>query len=573
VGRRTASAALSGAARRRARPGGKARATYNQLVVQALGRFRAFFLIFFVTVAACAQEPTETKPSASAEAHGRLLLVLPFENKTGVANLDWIAEGFPDVLNRRLNSAGFLTISRGDRLYAFDHLGLPLNLQPSRAMAIRIAQTLDADYVVFGSYALNNTQLVARAEVLDVAALHLGPELQQFGDPDHLLDMLNSLAWQVTRQLDPSYAVEEQTFLAADHNLHGDAFEAYIQGLTAPLPAQQIQHLREAVRLDPAFAAAWLALGRAYFTNQDFDQAAATLGHLPKDDPNALQAEFYRGLSYFFTGNYREAEDAFAFVSMRLPLPEVVNNQGVAASRRGKDAAALFQQAIAADPRDPDYHFNLALALAHRNDTQGALKELDETLKLRPQDSEAQQYETQLQDPASVKSNPDPGKAIQDEQGPLERIKRGYSEAGFRQAAFELEQMQQMRLAALPPDQRADALVKDGDQFFQRGLVLEAEREYREALTTQPGSALAHAGLAAVRERDGDPDAARKEAESSIQLKPNVPAYLVLARLDLQANQLSAAAGDVGDALKVDPANANAKGMKLALERRGQQTP
>jgi tetratricopeptide (TPR) repeat protein len=540
--------------------------------VQALRRLLALVIVF-IAAAACAQEPADAKPAAPAEMHGHLLLVLPFENETGVANLDWIGEGYPDVLNRRLNSAGFLTISRGDRLYAFDHLGLPLNLQPSRAMAIRIAQTLDADYVVFGSYTLNSTQLVAHAEVLDVAALHLGPELQQFGDADHLLDMLNSLAWQVTRQLDPGYAVEEQTFLAADHNLHGDAFEAYIQGLTAPLPAQQIQHLREAVRLDPGFAAAWLALGRAYFTNQDFDQAAATLGHLPKNDPNALQAEFYRGLSFFFTGNYLEAEDAFAFVSMRLPLPEVVNNQGVAASRRGKDAAALFQQAIAADPRDPDYHFNLAVALAHRNDTQGALKELDETLKLRAQDSEAQAFETQLQDPGAVKANPDPGKAIPDEQGPLERIKRGYSEAGFRQAAFELEQVQQMRLATMPPDQRADAVVKDGDAFFQRGLVLEAEREYREALAAEPESALAHAGLAAVRERDGDPDAARKEAEASIQIKPNVPAYLVLARLDLQANQLGAAAGDVGDALKVDPANANAKGMKLALERRGQQMP
>jgi tetratricopeptide (TPR) repeat protein len=541
--------------------------------VQVLRRFLAFSVVFLIAAAACAQEPADAKPAAPGEAHGRLLLVLPFENKTGVANLDWISAGFPDILNRRLNSAGFLTISRGDRLYAFDHLGLPLNLQPSRAMAIRIAQTLDADYVIFGSYSLNNTQLVAHAEVLDVTALHLGPELQQFGDLDRLLDMLNSLAWQVTKQLDPGYAVEEQTFLAADHDLHGDAFEAYIQGLTAPLPAQQIQHLREAVRLDPAFASAWLALGRAYFTNQDFDQAAATLGHLPKDDPNALQAEFYRGLSFFYTGNYLEAEDAFAFVSMRLPLPEVVNNQGVAASRRGKDAAALFQQAITADPRDPDYHFNLAVALAHRNDTEGALKELDETLKLRPGDSEAQAFQAQLQDPASAKPNPDPGKAIQDEQGPLERIKRGYSEAGFRQAAFELEQVQQMRLATMPPEQRADALVKDGDAFFQRGLVLEAEREYREALAAEPGSALAHAGLAAVRERDGDPDAARREAEASIQLKPNVPAYLVLARLDLQANQLSAAAGDVGDALKVDPASANAKGMKMALERRGQSIP
>jgi len=501
--------------------------------------------------------------------HGRLLLVLPFENRSGVANLDWMSEGFPDVLNRRLNAAGFLTISRGDRLYAFDHLGLPLNLQPSRATAIRIAQTLDADYVIFGNYALTNQAITANAEILDVSGLKLGAPIEQQGDTDHLLDLLNSLAWQVTRQIDPTYAVEEQTFVAADRNLHEDAFQAYIQGLVAESPAQQVQHLRDAVRLDPSFPPAWLALGRAYFSNQDYSQAATTLGRMPKDDPNALQADFYRGLAFFYTGNYREAEDAFAFVSTRLPLPEVVNNQGVAAARRGKDGAALFQQSITADPRDADYHFNLALALAHRSDTAGALKEIEETLKLRPQDTEAQQFEVQLKDPATAQANPDPGHAIADTQGPLERIKRSYSEAGLRQAAFELEQVQEMRLKSMPPQERAEALVKEGDQFFQRGLVLEAEREYREALAAEPSSALAHAGLAAVRERDGDADAARREAQASIQAKPNVPAYLVLARLDLQANLLSAAAGDVGDALKVDPANANARGMKLALERRG----
>jgi tetratricopeptide (TPR) repeat protein len=511
--------------------------------------------------------------------------VLPFENRTGNASLDWMGEAFPDVLNRRLNSAGFLTISRGDRLYAFDHLGLPLNLEPTRATAIRIAQTLDADYVVFGHYTIAQSQaagqttsqaadhIAAHAELLDVSALRVGPPIDRQGDSNGLLRMIDSVAWQITRQLDPSYAVEEQTFVAADKKLNPDAFEDYIRGLVAGNAPQSIQHLRDALKLDPDFAAAWLALGRAFFSNQEYEQAAATLGRLPKDDPNALEADFYRGLACFFTGNYREAEDAFAFVSMRLPLPEVVNNQGVAASRRGKDAGALFQQAVTADPRDPDYHFNLAVALAHRNDTEGALRELNETLTLHTQDTEAQAFADQLKNPGALKPNPDPGHAVADAQGPLERIKRGYSEAGFRQAAFEMEQVQQLRLATMPPQQRAAELVKAGDQFFQRGLVLEAEREYREALEADPSSALAHAGLAAVRERDGDADAARQEAHASIRLTPNVPAYLVLARLDLGANQLSAAAGDVGDALKVDPANANAKGMKLALERRGQATP
>ena len=557
-------------------------ATYNQHVVQALQRFRALsasLLLLGWVVGGCtfAQEPADARPAGTSEPHGRLLLVLPFENRSGAANLDWIGEAFPDVLNRRLNAAGFLTISRGDRLYAFDHLGLPLNLQPTRATAIRIAQTLDADYVIFGHYTTpaNQTgnQLTADAEILDVSGLHIGAQISQNGDLGQLLETINSLAWQVTRQLDPTYAVGEQTFSAADKSLHGDAFEDYIQGLVAADAKDGIDHLRDAVKIDPDFAAAWLALGRGYFANQDYDQAAATLGHLPRNDPNALEADFYRGLALFYTGNYREAENAFAFVSTRLPLPEVVNNQGVAMSRRGQDGGALFQQAIEADPRDPDYHFNLAVALAHRKDTEEARKELDAALELRPDDTEAQSFAEQLKNPGAQAPNPDPGHAITDVQGPLERIKRGYSEAGFRQAAFEMEQVEQMRLASLKPAQRAAELIRDGDQFFQRGLVLEAEREYREALEADRASALAHAGLAAVWERDGDTDAARQEAHASIQLAANVPAYLVLARLDLQANQLSAAANDVSDALRIDPANANARGMKLALERRGQTTP
>lgn len=523
---------------------------------------------------ALAQEPAQTKPPEPSQMHGRLILVLPFDNKTGVGGLNWVGEAFPDILNRRLNSAGYLTISRGDRLYAFDHLGLPLNLQPSRAMTIRIAQTLDADYVVFGSYTLGSDhELDATAEILDVSALRLGQPIKQSGDQDRLVNLVNSLAWEVTKQLDPSFAVEEQTFLAADGALHTDAFEAYIQGLVAQAPDQQIAHLREAVKLDPGFDPAWLALGRAYFSNQDFTSAAETLGRLPQDDPKALEADFYRGLACFYTGNYLEAEDAFAFDSTRLPLPEVVNNQGVAASRRGKDATALFQQAVTADPRDPDYRFNLAIALDHRGDTAGALEQIEEELKLRPRDTEAQSFEAQLKNPQPQQPNPDPGHAITDPNAadpgiPLERIKRSYSEAGFRQAAFELEQMQQMRLASMPADQRATALVKDGDTFFGRGLVLEAEREYREALAADSASAPAYAGLAAVDERDGNPGAARQEAQASIGLKPNVPAYLVLARLDLEANQLDAAQNDVAGALRVDPNSANAKGMEMAIERR-----
>lgn len=546
---------------------------------------------------AFAQQPAATASSPQSEtaagappqaiAHGRLLLVLPFENHTGQASLDWIGEAFPEIFNRRLASAGFLPISRTDRIYALDHLGLPLNFQPSRASAIRLAQTLDADYVIFGYYTSTGTTLNTTAQVLDITALKLGTQLTNQADLTHLLDTLNSLAWQVTRQLDPTYAVAQQTFIAADADLRLDAFENYVRGLSENSMDERIRHLREAVRLSPRFYPAWLALGRAYFANQNYEQAASTLGHLTKDDPNALEADFYRGLSFFYTGKYMEAEDAFAFDSTRLPLPEVVNNQGVAAARRGKDAAALFQQAIASDPKDADYHFNLALALNRRGDLAGAVREIDLAVKLRPRDTEAASLaatlHTQQQDPAaaakvnaSLSTSPNaaqPSAQGNTSTGPLERIKRTYNEASFRQAAFEMEQVQTMRLSALPPAERAAALTKEATQLFNRGLILEAEREFQAALAADPSSSAAHAGLAQVRERSSDPDAARQEALKSLQLQPNATAHLVLAHMDMQANQLSSAAGEVSQALQLEPTNANARGMKQALEQRGQQVP
>jgi tetratricopeptide (TPR) repeat protein/TolB-like protein len=511
-----------------------------------------------------------------AQSTGHLILVLPFENRSGQANIDWMGESMPEVMNRRLESAGFLPIGREDRLYALDHLGLPPNFKPSRASTIRLAQNLDVDTVIIGSYTSDGTQLTLTARVLDISALKLGAPIDEQVDPSHLLDGINSLSWKLVRQLDPAYPVAEQTFIAADAKLSLAVFENYIRGLVEDSPAERAKHLKEAVRLDPTYTPAWFALGRLYFHQQEFELAATALAKVPKSDPRALGANFDLGLASFYTGNYPQAEEAFAFVATQLPLSEVINNEAVAASRRNQDAAALFQQAVNADPKDGDYHFNLALALRRRNDIPGAMKEVGECLKLRPEDSEAQALLVSLQTAAAtpaVKANTflTSGAAASNNAGPLERIKRNYNEESFRQAAYEIDQMQAMKLQSLPPSARAAALTTAGDRSLNSGLLLEAERQFQNALQDDSANALAHAGLAAIRERSGDADGARSQAMQSLQLKPTVDAHLVLARLDLQSNQLPSAAGEVTQALKLDPKSAAALGLRQALQSRGQQ--
>ncbi|HWB32595.1 MAG TPA: tetratricopeptide repeat protein [Acidobacteriaceae bacterium] len=508
---------------------------------------------------------------------GRLVLVLPFDNRSGESNLSWIGDSFPWTLDQRLNSAGFLTIGRDDREYALEHLGLPPDFKPSRATTLRIAQTLDADFVIIGNFTVANagssaSRIDVQMQVLEVNQLRMSPPITESAPLQKLFDVENSLAWKVARKMDPNFSVAQQTFLAAAGGVGLSTFEDYIRGISAPTQDERLKRLKDAVKASPDYAPALLALGKEEYAARDYDEAAATLAKVPAGDRVALEASYYGGLARFNTARYAEAEKAFAFVALRLPLPEVVNDQGVAMSRQNKDAVALFQQVIATDPNDADYHFNLAVALLGRSDIAGAMHEDQIALKLHPADQEAKDLLARLQAThGSVASL----KAVMYADGfdPTTRIRRTWSEASFRQIAFQLDQMRAIQMAALPPHEQAVQYAKLGDGYLEQGLMPEAEQEFNSALAADPGSAAAHAGIAQVRERTGSADEARTEAQQSLKITPNVAAYLVLARLELNAKELSASAADVANALKIDPANSAALGMKTALEARGQSLP
>ena len=504
-----------------------------------------------------------------------MVLVLPFDNRSGQTNLGWIGGSFPDTLNQRLTSAGFLTINRDDRQYALDHLGLPIDFRPSRATTIRIAQTLDADFVIVGSYTVDNARIAVQAQVLDVGKLRLSQPLTDSSPLPRLFDVENAIAWKIARQIDPRFQVAEQTFLSASAGIQLSAFENYIRGTDATSPQERIKRLQMAVQSNPNYPAALLALGKAQYGQREYDQAAATLAKISPADRRALEANFYIGLARFNTAKYAEAESAFAFVSNRLPLPEVVNNQGVASSRQGHDAVPLFQRASNADPNDADYHYNLAVALFRRGDIAGAQREVERTLKLRPADQEAAALKASINAGGSTASAAKQPENADNSTGfdPLERIRRTYSEASFRQAAFQLDQMRAVRMATLTPAEQARQYTQQGQDYLGQGLVPEAEKEFQAAIAADRSNAAAHAGLAQVRERSGNTADARAEAQTSIGLHPNAAAYVVLARLDLRANRLASAASNVGKALQSEPKDSAALGMRQALQARGQSIP
>jgi tetratricopeptide (TPR) repeat protein len=280
---------------------------------------------------------------------------------------------------------------------------------------------------------------------------------------------------------------------------------------------------------------------------------------------------FIAGLAMFNSAHYAAAQKAFNFVEGRLPLPEVINDEAVAMSRQGKDGVVLFRRASVADPSDEDYHYNLAIALfragSHRPGAEA---------RLRPRSSSNPPTMRQSSCKSSSSSCRPARGSIPTR--PAASAPWSASAATTRRPAS-ARRRSSWTSSAPPawrcchPDQRATQYCRFGRDYLAQGLLPEAESQFQSALEADPNSAEAHAGLAQVREYSGDPQQARTEAAASLKLHSNVAAWMVLARLDLAANQLPASADDVAHALLMEPTNFAALAMREALKQRGQPLP
>ena len=497
--------------------------------------------------------PGWRRRGARSSGGGRVLLVLPFDNRTGQPSLEWMREAAAEILSMRFASAGFQPTSRADRVYALDHLGLPQGFQPSRASALKLAQTLDADSIVVGSYTTDGTSIVAQASLVDVPNLRMLPAVSVRGEMRDLMGVFSALAWQADAGARPHVQrVRGDVCRRGTREIRLDAFEQYIRGITEPDQAERQRHLEQAVKLSPGFSPAWMALGREDYNQQQYTEAAEAFAKVDHGGADGLGS---RLLPRAFAAVFRRLRPGRTGVCRR--------GAGTAAGRGGEQRGCGHEPAgerrhvavyssgcsrpqCSGLPLQPGAEPEAARECAGRDQRDGAVPE---TAARRQRGPGAGRRRGKLRQAPRANSASDP----------LERIVRSFDAAAFKQAAAVMDEMNAGRLEALAPRDRAQALCTQAKGYLDRGLLLEAERLYQAAVAADGKSAEAHAGLAEVRERSGDADAARKEAQTSLTLGPSANAYLVLAQLDLAAGNLGTANTDANNALKLDPANRTAQ--------------
>lgn len=372
-------------------------------------------------------------------------VVLPFFNVSKNANLDWIGESLSESIHEALAFQGLVTLDREERVEVYHRLSIRPYALLTRASVVKIAETLDAEHVIYGQFDLKPVESVSKnqpvsrgslqitAHMLDLKRVREGPEFAEVGSIEDLAVLQRHLSWQALHFVLAKSAPTEADFTRQHPAIRVDAIENYIRGLLAAIPEDKHRFFTQAARLDQAFSQPCFQLGKLHFQKKEYKLAIEWFRKVAPADVHFREANFFLGLSLYHSGDFAGAQNAFQVVARSVPLNEVYNDIGAAQSRQNiADAVESFKKALDGDPSDPDYQFNVGYALWKRADFDAAAQRFRATLERNPQDAEA----TAMLERCAKRSGPRPGDTKTER---LERLKTNYEESAWWQLKAALQ--------------------------------------------------------------------------------------------------------------------------------------
>jgi tetratricopeptide (TPR) repeat protein/TolB-like protein len=538
-----------------------------------------------------ASTTVDTASTRKGNSHG-IYLVFPFQNSGPSSRLDWLSEGLEELTIQGLSSAGEQVYSHSWRLGELERYGIPTTAKLSRATMLHVAEDLDADFVVVGSFNFDGKNLTIDSRLLRVNPAALLPPLHESGPLETVMELHTRLMWRMLSQ-SPAYPLSLTEFSQMHKGVRLDAFEHYARGLIANEDETRVRELREAVRLEPEWVEPNYALGEAYFTKRDCVSALPSYAKVPKTHDRYLEALFSIGACRLTMNQPDQAEEAFATLQILLrgssapgvDFPEVLNNLAIAKARQNKLVAAQedLKRASALDPDEDDYPFNLGLIAIRQGDFNGAatlFREAshrepdipeDRSLLVATLEKAGKQEEADQERNAALEAFGPNGvttshlDALNDSLTHLERVTTEIDPETLR---YEMESAEARAATGGIQEGRDTPAthLRRARQELSGGQLDAAEREYHVTLATDKGNAAAHLGLGEIARRQGRLDDAVKEFLASLEARDSAVVRTTLARVYLEQKKPVLARAEVERALKLAPNYTEAKQLLEHLQ-------
>ncbi len=474
-------------------------------------------LAFSVAATGIAQAPpTPASPQ---------VLILPFNNRSGDLNLDWIGESFVQALSDTLGDAGMPVLNAQERATAFNQEGVPDLSTLSQATLMQVAEKAHAGWLILGRFDYVHGQFRARATIFDLRRQHLVRVHSRPGGLAQLETIQARLAWRVLRVLAPNTTVTAAQVLAQRQQVPLAAYERYIRALLATEPAVRHKFLVAAVHLDPDYSQAVYRLGLWYWHNDDYRTALLWLPQVDTRDPNYPRALFLAAHCAYRLGRYARAAELSQRLAALWPLPQVLNNWALAEARLGRqDALAILDRARHSAGAEGAIRSRLAA-----NSAAVACELGNRTLAISMAQAAAPaagtplaSLRTQLQAPAAACPNAT-ARA-------LEQPARSLPLGRFRRMEATVERSNLAKAARMPPSQRLAFHLRQGRRLLRQSALDAAQQEFLAALVLDPRDAAAHVGLAELDLARHNAPAARAQVAVLRAIAPRDHAIVGLER-------------------------------------------
>ena len=291
------------------------------------------------------------------------IAVLPFENRSGSADTDYLSDGLADSLIYRLSQLPNLKVSPTSSVMRYKGKG---------GDTLQIANELDVDAVMSGRLVQIGDSLNISVQLIDARTDKLIWAEQYDRKMSDLLATQREMASTITQKLQLKLTGDE-TGIAKKYTNSNEAYQLYLKGRyhfarrTKEDVNKAIESYEQAIKIDPNFAIAYARIAEAYNQMSNYPYAS------PKEAfPKAKAA----------------AERAIAIDPTLSEAHTAMGNTLTSFDWNWTDAEKSFRRALELDPNSATTHYRYATEyLISVGRTKEAVAEVERALEIEPLDA------------------------------------------------------------------------------------------------------------------------------------------------------------------------------------------
>ncbi len=323
------------------------------------------------------------------------IAVLPFENRSGSADTDYLSDGLADSLIYRLSQLPNLKVSPTSSVMRY---------KGKETDVAQIAQELEVDAVMSGRLVQRGDDLSISVQLIDARSKKLIWAEQYDRKMSDLLATQREIATTITQKLQLKLAGDEAKGITKKYTDSNEAYQLYLRGRysfakrTKDEMLHAVEYFREAIKLDPKFALAYARIAETYGSmpaypylspKEAFPQAKAAAQQALEIDPTLAEAHTFLAYSLvIYDWNWTEAERSFKRAIELDPNNSAAHFRYgqiyLAPTGRIDEGIAEIKRGLDLEPLDINMGATLAWAYFVAGQTDTGLVQAKKTFDLEP---------------------------------------------------------------------------------------------------------------------------------------------------------------------------------------------